>query len=156
MIIRLVLFYYYHNTIYLYKCCIHNVLSYGHLYYHFGCSLHESEGLIKNSASFISPHISHTSLAHLGIWTSKSPGYYIIHLIDFLLYISGVPYGKKSSQDKILADGSSNDNSRIKFSLMSVTEESRDRTRQSSEVHWKYVLDDDGSKRTDLRSFTPK
>ena len=56
---------YYHNTIYLYKCCIHNVLSYGHLYYHFGCSLHKSEGLIKNSASFKSPQIFHTSLAHL-------------------------------------------------------------------------------------------
>ena len=65
MIIQLVLFYYYYNTIYLYKCCIHNVLSYGHLYYHFGCNLHESEGLIKNSASFKSPHITHTSLAHL-------------------------------------------------------------------------------------------
>ena len=50
--------------IYLYKCCIRNVLSYGHLYYHFGYSLHESEGLIKKSASFKSLHISHTSLAH--------------------------------------------------------------------------------------------
>ena len=67
-----------------------------------------------------------------------------------------VPYGEKFSQDKIFTDGSSNDNSRIKFSRMPATEESHDRTRQPSEVHWKYALDDDGSKRTDLRSFTPK
>ena len=51
MIILQVLFYY-HNTIYLYECCIHNVFSYEHLYYHFECILHESEGLIKISASF--------------------------------------------------------------------------------------------------------
>ena len=57
---------------------------------------------------------------------------------------------------EIFADGSSNDNLRIKFSRMPSTEESRDRTQQPSEVHWKYALDDDGSKRTDLHSFTPK
>ena len=67
-----------------------------------------------------------------------------------------LPYGEKFSRDKIFADGSSNDNLRIKFLRMPATEESRDRTRQPSEVHWKYTLDDDGSKRTDLRSFTPK
>ena len=65
-----------------------------------------------------------------------------------------LPYGEKLSRDKIFADGSSN--SRINFSRMPATEESRDRTRQPIEVHWKYALDYDGSKRTDLHSFTPK
>ena len=67
-----------------------------------------------------------------------------------------IPYGEKFSRDKIFENGSSNDNLRIKFSRMPVTEESRDRTRQPIEVPWKYALDDDGSKRTNLRSFTPK
>ena len=84
MILRQVLFYYYHHTIYLYKCCIHNVFSYEHLYYHFGCSLHESEGLIKNSASFKSQEIFHTLLAHLahdreGLQITRTL-YYIIYL----------------------------------------------------------------------------
>ena len=98
MIIQLVLFYYYYNTIYLYKCCIHNVLSYGHLYYHFGCSLHESEGLIKNSASFKSPHISHTSLAHLahdheGLQITRTLYYLLIYLFNYLtIYFRLVVY----------------------------------------------------------------
>ena len=58
-----------------------------------------------------------------------------------------LPYGEKFLRDKIFADGFSNDNSRIKFLRMPATEESRVRTRQPSEVHWKYALDDDGYER---------
>ena len=64
-----------------------------------------------------------------------------------------IPYGEKVSRDKIFADSSSNDNLRIKFSRMPAMEKSRDRTWQPSEVHWKCALDDNGSKRTDLRSL---